>query len=68
MIGQVFQKIKQRVKMECEDFEIANMRRVRGLLFFLAASGLSCGTRHLSLWRTGFSLVVAHGLRSARAQ
>ena len=28
---------------------------------FLAASGLSCGMWDLSLWHTGFSLVVACG-------
>ena len=30
--------------------------------FSLAASGLSCGTWDLLLWRGGFSLVVACGL------
>ena len=44
------------------------------LFFFLAASGLSCGTRDLrcstrdlSLCCTGSSLVVAHGLLSSCA-
>ena len=43
------------------------------LILFLAASGLICGTWDLrccmwdlSLWRTGFSLVVARGLCSLR--
>ena len=41
---------------------------------FLAASGLSCGMRDLSLWRTGsslwcagFTLVVVHSLQGAWA-
>ena len=34
-------------------------------LFILAASGLSCGTWHLSLQRAGFSLVVVCGLLSS---
>ena len=45
------------------------------IYLFLAVLGLSCGTRDLSLrhivsllWHTGSSLVVAHGLQSARAQ
>ena len=31
------------------------------LFIYLAASGLSCGTRDLPLRRTGFSLFVARG-------
>ena len=34
---------------------------------FLAALGLSCSMQDLLLWRTGLSLVVAHGLPSAWA-
>ena len=35
---------------------------LKNIYLFLAASGLSCGTRDLSLWRTGFSLVVVCGI------
>ena len=45
------------------------------ILIYLAASGLSCGMWDLccsmlclSLHHVGFSLVVAHGLQSVRAQ
>ena len=34
---------------------------------FLAALGLSYGTRDLPLWSSGFSLVVARGLQSVWA-
>ena len=34
------------------------------IYLFMAASGLSCGAGDLSLWYTGFSLVVACGLSS----
>ena len=47
---------------------------IYSFIYFLAESGLSCGMRDLSLWRTGsslqcvsFSLVVARGLWSAWA-
>ena len=36
--------------------------------FNVAVSGLSCGTQALSLQHAGFSLGVAHGLQSTRAQ
>ena len=34
------------------------------IYLFWAALGLSCSMQDLSLWRTGFSLVVVHGLSS----
>ena len=38
------------------------------IYLFLAALGLSCGMRDLSLQYTDFSLVVAHGLSSPEAR